>query len=488
MSEKDKESIDKIFPKSKELRKEFDAVHTPMSTLPIPDGRKNRSLNLKKNQTTSKQGKKEVEAKIPKEVVDVMDKNKDELWDIILDENIEPEEFDKKLNTLVRKMPKTTSALKGVRELYEDKLQIDELRDIISDSREKRTGKTSKVSVDEEAEETSDLMTMMPLLKKLKGQGGGQGGKMGMEDMLWLMMSRPSKQSSSLLPIIMMMMQQNQQGSNDDKAPQQRPANVEFNQLLLNEIKDIVGQQQQQSPAIDPNTMLLMKFMDNQKQDQQPNFDRILIEKLLANKQNQQPSLDRIIIEKLVTNNNNQNQQQPGIELILDKFNTIINSNQNQQFQMMMQQSQDKWDRSMEMIAGALQGKNPKKDLLEDFKIFKSIQGENRHRGKDEMEYDFKSKTLDLEEKKRIDKIRREDRRRIEMMNREERKDIREDNKSEKIMDLATDFIAPIMQDGLGGVINDIMGAKTGKGRRKKRKIEHSEDEQEFSASDIDEL
>lgn len=458
MNDKEKETIDNVFPKSKDLRKRFDAIHTPNSALPISNGRKN--LDLKKGKVTSKRGKTETEVVIPKEVSDVMDKNKDELWDIILNEDIDVEDFEKKLNSFVRKMPKTTSALKGVRELYEDKLQINELREIIRDSRERKSGDTSKASVDAEAEETSDLMSMLPLIKKLKGEGQG---KLGMEDIIWLMMSRQNKQSGNLLPIIMMMMQQQQtQGTT---GTQQQP-NVEFNQMLLNEIKNIVGQQQ--APAIDPNTMLLMKFMDNQKQN------------------TQQPSMERLIIEKLI--GNNQKQQQPGIELILDKFNTMISNNQAQQFQLMMQQSQDRFDHSMEMIAGVMRGKNPKKELLEDFKIFKSIQGDNRHRDKDEMDYDFKNKTLVLAEKKRIDAINREDRRRSEMLNREERRDIREDAKSDKIMDLATDFIAPIMQDGLGGVINDIMSAKTGKGRRKKRKIQHSEDEQEFSASDIDDL
>lgn len=459
----DKKTIDNLFPKSKDLKKEFDAIHPSSSKLPMADGRKNRLL--KKTKSPSKKEKEE--PLIPNDVKDVMDKNKDELWDIILNENIEPEEFDKKLNTLVRKMPKTTSALKGVRELYEDKLQINELREIIKDSRQKRSADTSKEAVDAEAEEANDLMSMMPLLKKLReGQEQGQGGKMGMEDIIWLMLSKQNKQSSNMLPIIMMMMQQNQQqGSNTTS--QQQPGNVEFNQMLLKEIKDIIGQQQQQQ-AIDPNTMLLLKFMDNQKQN------------------TQQPSMDRLILDKLLSNN--QSQQQPGMDIILDKFNTMISNNQAQQFQLIMQQSQDRFDRSMEMIAGVMQGKNPKKELLEDFNIFKSIQGDNRHRDKDEMEYDFKNKSLVLEEKKRIDAINRDDRRRAEMMNREERKEIREASKSDKILDIATDFIAPIMQNGLGGVINDVMSASAGKGRKRKAKQNKNTETQEFSASDIDNL
>ena len=143
---------------------------------------------------------------------------------------------------------------------------------------------------------------------------------------------------------------------------------------------------------------------------------------------------------------------------------------------MLMQQSNDRFERGMEMIASALHRDKPEEKILSNFQLFRELTGEKRERSKDEMEYDIKRKELELQEMARRD-----------MLDREERQQVREEQKSERIMETASSVLDKVIGNGIGHLVKDVMSVKSDTGKRRGRggSVEDMED---FDPSLLDNL
>lgn len=152
----------------------------------------------------------------------------------------------------------------------------------------------------------------------------------------------------------------------------------------------------------------------------------------------------------------------------------------------MWMQSQDKKDelraeKSDMRLAMLMQQQNsgqpqepPEERLRKSMTLVKEIQGEQRVRTKDELDFGLKKQELVLKESARQD-----------MLNREERAVEREDRKSERILGIGQVVLDKVIGNGLGTLIDDVMGAKGGKGKRRGRAKQPLE---EFDPSLLDEL
>ena len=271
---------------------------------------------------------------------------------------------------------------------------------------------------EEEEEEDNSMMTMMPFLQKMKN--GGLDSSQIDPTMLALAMGSQGKGKNNMGQLFFMMSMANlfagnqqQSGNNSNNTNQNPNLSMDMIKGLYNEFQSVIKQQQQ--PAIDPTLMLVLKMMQ-QNQNQKPNND-----------------------------NGN-------IAMLIDKFNTMINNNQSQQMSMLMQQSNDKFERGMELIAGALNREKPDDRMYKSFELFRNLQGDSRSKSKDEMLFDLENKKLDIAKDKHVD-----------VLNREERQIVREDAKSGRLLDTAETILNKVVGQSVGALVSDIVNARGGK-------------------------
>ncbi|MCP4762572.1 MAG: hypothetical protein GY870_12400 [archaeon] len=340
-----------------------------------------------------------------------------------------------------KKMGKTVSPLKGIREGLEDMLNIQQLKDLVQGFR------TIKEQPKNEEEDMSDnnqnLMTMLPLFQKMQG-GNGQIDPMMMM-MLMNGMGGGQKQGNNMGQLFLMMSmlnmntnQQQQQQSNPNGTPVQpnQANNAEMIKSIYQELQNVMNQQQQK-PTIDPMTLMMMQSINKSNQSQ---------------------------------NNGGQN-----IEVLLDKFNTMMQNNQTNQMAMIMQSQNDKFERGMEMIAGALHRDRPEEKILNNFQLFRELTGDKREKNVHEMEYDLKKQELGFKEAARRD-----------MLDREERAQVRDGEKSNRIMDTASTVLDKVIGNGLGQLVGDLMSAKKPKAAQLGRA--EGQQSQDFDSSLLDDL
>lgn len=351
MSEKQKIKFDEIFPNEKELKsakptsKRYTQSGGTPRNIPLPNkrGRPPKAVTI-----AATQARDEI----------LLEKDKKELFDILFKEDKDLLEIDTQINKYVSKMPKTTSALKGIREMLEDKLQIHELVDLIKVNRDNMGKKPDSGNQGQGQVDVNSLVSFLPLLQKMQNggldytqldpttlamamasQGGSGGGGQGGLGQLLFMLSMANMF--------------NQQKPNGTTVANPN-INADIIKNLYSELQNIMRQQQR--PAIDPQTLLLTKLM-----------------------------------------NQNQGSSNQSTQLILDKMGQMMANNQTQQLSAIMRESNAKFKEAMEMVSSALH-QNPEEKLLRTFKVYKEIQGEGKSKTDNELTYQIEAKKLDLEE------------------------------------------------------------------------------------------
>jgi len=101
---------------------------------------------------------------------------------------------------------------------------------------------------------------------------------------------------------------------------------------------------------------------------------------------------------------------------------------------------------------------DPEDRLMKHYEFFRNVTGDQRQKSDIEMKYGLEREKLVLAEQSRQD-----------MLNREERAIEREDKKSERILGMGGVVLEKILGNGVGALINDVMVAKGGKGKRRGR-------------------
>lgn len=407
-----------LFPKASTLRKKFnEPINSETIEKSIAD--KKKKEEMKTRPKAKRTARTKDENRIAQEERDkpLIEAEKAKLIEQLFDENkdIPIEE----MLTRVIKTGKTVSSLKGVRETLEDIMNIEQLSELISTMRKTKIANINKKNdPEEEEEEDNSMMTMLPFLQKMKN-GGLDSSQMD-PTMLALAMGSQGKGKNNMGQLFFMMSMANlfagnqqQNGSNNKNNNQNPNLSMDMIKGLYNEFQSVIKQQQQ--PAIDPTLMLVLKMMQ-QNQNQKPNND-----------------------------NGN-------IAMLIDKFNTMINNNQSQQMSMLMQQSNDKFERGMELIAGALNREKPEDRMYKSFELFRNLQGDSRAKSKDEMVFDIENKKLDIEKDKHVD-----------ILNREERQIVREDAKSGRLLDTAETILNKVVGQSIGALVSDISNARGGK-------------------------
>ena len=407
-----------LFPKASTLRKKFnEPINSETIEKSIAD--KKKKEEMKTRPKAKRTARTKDENRIAQEERDkpLIEAEKAKLIEQLFDENkdIPIEE----MLTRVIKTGKTVSSLKGVRETLEDIMNIEQLSELISTMRKTKIANINKKNdPEEEEEEDNSMMTMLPFLQKMKN-GGLDSSQMD-PTMLALAMGSQGKGKNNMGQLFFMMSMANlfagnqqQNGSNNKNNNQNPNLSMDMIKGLYNEFQSVIKQQQQ--PAIDPTLMLVLKMMQ-QNQNQKPNND-----------------------------NGN-------IAMLIDKFNTMINNNQSQQMSMLMQQSNDKFERGMELIAGALNREKPEDRMYKSFELFRNLQGDSRAKSKDEMVFDIENKKLDIEKDKHVD-----------ILNREERQIVREDAKSGRLLDTAEIILNKVVGQSIGALVSDISNARGGK-------------------------
>lgn len=342
-----------------------------------------------------------------------------------------------------KKMGKTVSPLKGIREGLEDMLNIQQLSELVKGFRNVNQKQPQKEE-EEDMGDNSNLLTLLPFLQKMQN-GGMDTSKLDPTMLLLAMGMSGQKQSNSNLGQLFLMMsmanmfaqQPQQQATASGSSTQPNPAiNAEMIKTLYQELQNVMNQQQK--PQIDPVTLMMINAINKSNQNQGT-----------ASNQN--------------------------IEILLDKFNSMMQNNQQQQMAMLMQQSNDKFERGMEMIASALHREKPEEKILSNFQLFRELTGEKRERSRDEMDYDIKKREIELQEMARRD-----------MLDREERQQVREEQKSSRIMETASTVLEKVIGNGLGNLVKDVMSVKGDTGKRRGRGS--IEDTTDFDSSLLDNL
>jgi len=359
MSEKQKIKFDDIFPNEKELKSakptfkrytESDGTQknipsSPPRNIPIPSkrGRPPKAVT-------------EAAAQARDEIL--LEKDKKELFDILFKEDKDLVKIDNQINKYVSKMPKTTSALKGIREMLEDKLQIHELVDLIKINRDKAKNNPDSDDQEQGQIDVNSLVSFLPLLQKMQN-GGLDYTKLDPTTLAMAMASQGGGRNQGGLGQLFFMLSManmfNQQKPNGTTVANPN-INTEIIKNLYSELQNIM--QQQQRPVIDPQTLLLTKLM-----------------------------------------NQNQGAGNQSTQLILDKMSQMMANNQTQQLAAIMSESNTKFKEAMEMVASALH-QNPEDKLLKTFKVYKEIQGDSTSKTDSELNYQIESKKLDIEEAK----------------------------------------------------------------------------------------
>ena len=255
-----------------------------------------------------------------------------------------------------KKVGKTTSPLKGIREGLEDMLNIQQLTQLVKNFSNMKT--SPEKGEEDNSMEDNNLLTMLPLLQKMQN-GGMDTGKIDPTMLMLAMGMGGQKKSNNMGQLFLMMsmlnMNTQQPQTNSSGQPVQgNPAmNPEMIKAIWTELQNVM--QQQQKPAIDPNMMLLFQMM---------------------NKSSQQPQ-------------NTQN-----LDIIFDKINSMMANNQTQQMSIMMERSNQQFKEGMREVAGALNREDPRTHLLEDFDLFRNLTGDKRAKNAEEMNYDIKKQEL----------------------------------------------------------------------------------------------
>ena len=142
-------------------------------------------------------------------------------------------------------------------------------------------------------------------------------------------------------------------------------------------------------------------------------------------------------------------------------------------FKQMIENSNIKFNQMAQMISGG-RDSNPMELFMRGIDFSDKRMGDKRARTTAEMEHDLKREELLIKEKARQD-----------LLSREEREIIRDDKKSERILDIGGVFLEKVMGNGVGALINDVMGAKNTNGvRKKKRRGRVSDGEMDLSLLD----
>lgn len=332
-----------------------------------------------------------------------------------------------------KKTARASTALTGTKNMLEDMLSIDQLKEFIEENRRR---KQDKASESEPETSSTDILTLLPLLQNLQSQNQEQVtssssnllGNIDTNQLLLLqMLSGNQKKSGGMNPLLLLLMLNSQ----NQPQPQNSQMNMELFKLLYNEMQN----KQQQQTGIDPNTLLLLKVIGQDKGGN-PDFDKLMM-----------------------------------------KIERMMEQNRTNQLQMIMQRSDDRNAQGMELVASAIQS-NPKKELMETFSMFNQIAGDRRAKNKDEMEYDLKKYELNIHEDARRDTL-----------DREERALEREDRKSDRFLDGVNTVADKILGDG--GIGNLIVKGISSRGP-KRRKSEDADnlldDDIPIDLSDLDDL
>ena len=351
-------------------------------------------------------------------------------------------------------MGKTVSPLKGIREGLEDMLNIQQLKDLVMGFQTmKKNGNGNKDNNQQNNNNNnSNLSTLLPLLMKMQG-GNGQIDPMTMMMMANSMGGNNNNgnndlgQLFSMISIANMFNQNNNQNNNGNANNQnnlnQPNVNADIIKAIYGELQKVMNKQNQQSQkqAIDPLTLVMMQSINNSNKNQGIKSDNT-------------------------------------VEVLLDKFSGMMQNNQAQQMNVIMQQNNDKWERSMEMIASAFNREKPDERFMNTFKMFREITGDQRQKSDNELSFDLKKQELILKEQSRQD-----------MLNREERQTQREDAKSGRILDIGGVVLDKVIGNGLGNLVGDLMSAKKGSDKTKKRRgrAEIPQDD-DFDPSLLDDL
>lgn len=338
---------------------------------------------------------------------------------------------------------KTTSSvpLTDIKGALENMLSIQHLADMVMGFRDMKKNKNKEV--EEEVVSDNSMLTMLPFLQKMQN-GGLDVSKL---DPLMLMMAMGmggQKSNNNMGQLFLMMSMANMFAQQPSQPQPQKTPNGNY----------IPNQQQ----SINPDMIRAMwQELQNVMQSQQkPPFDPIQLLMIDA-------------IKKSNTPQTNQN-----IEVLLDKFNTMLNNNQAQEIARILERQNEKWERGMQVIAQAINRDSPEEKLWSNFKMFKEMQGEQRQMSKDEMEYNLRKKEIELKDFERRD-----------MLDREERSKELDNARSDRIMQTANIVLDKVIGNGLGSFVKDVMSVK-GDGKRRGR--DSNPESRDYDPSLLDDL
>jgi len=359
MSEKQKAKFNDIFPNEKELKSAKPTARRYVESDGSP-----RNITVSHPEYTSMPARRgrppkavaEAAAQVRDEIL--LEKDKKELFDILFKEDKDLIEIDKQINSYVSKMPKTTSALKGIREMLEDKLQIHELVDLVKINRDNMGKKPNPDNQEQDQIDYNSLAAILPLIQKMKN-GGLDYTQLDPTTLALAMANQGGGRGQGGLGQIFFMLSManlfNQQKPNGTTVANPN-ISTEIIRNLYTELQSVM--QQNQRPAIDPQTLLLTKLM-----------------------------------------NQNQGSSNQSTQLILDKMTQMLANNQTQQLAVIMNEANNRFSDAMGMVAKALNEK-PEEKLLKTFKLYKEIQGDSTTKTEGELNYQIQAKKLDIEDAK----------------------------------------------------------------------------------------
>lgn len=387
--------VNKIFPKIDDLETAVDLLKTP-------------NIEIKKETRKGRKTDSEIEAEKAEATGEAVldNKTKAELIDMLFDENKDIEL--EKIIPKVMKMGKTISSLKGIRETMEDVLNIQQLADLVKVMRHtKNKDKEEVEDSDNNTNNNMDFTSMLPFLQKINGAGFDSG---------------------QIDPLMLSMMMSNNKGNN--------PLNQFFFMMsMANIIKNATNNNNESANNVKPNISgdIITKLYEEMKN--------------LMSQQQQQPTLDpayMMVLQLLNKNNTNSDT----VEKVLGKMTEMMSTQQNNQLAQIMQLQNEKFERTIETLAGVLHT-DPTKKLLDNFEIFNKLQGNSHSLTKDQMEYELQKEKIRLEEKRRRD-----------LLEIEEREKERESVKSERLYGTAERVLNKIVGEGVGVLAKDIISAR----------------------------
>lgn len=329
--------------------------------------------------------------------------------------------------------------LERVKKGLENVFTIQELKDLIQTNKNKKnTSSGEEESMQESGDNSENLMSMLPLLNKFQDQGF-EGGIDPM--LLMLSMGSQKKGYNNMGQIFFMMSMMNMLNKVQKKNGNGEGGNLtsEMVSTMYNEMKNLMNQQQTPQPQLDPLTLMIIKQMNSNTQQQ---------------------------------SNHNNNNNGSSNEMLIKMFE-MMNQRSQRESQLMQENWNQKFTQLMQIVQGSQ--RDPKQELFETMNILEKFQGKKGQQTKEELEYELKKKQLDLEEARRREMFRREDREKE-----------REYDKENQMMGLLNTVADKVIGNGIGGLIKDVMSARSATSAAGQKGAELNEVDLGFDADDLD--